>query len=579
VDREWVDSQFALHCIQVAERLSWHSDLSFVLLLSYYLSRSHPAEVHSFLGTLTSAETTEYSDFLGLFALRSIDVGIPVSLVSFEKFCEVSVIHSRAMVRSRRYVSRAIRNSREKTEELIAFTNEKVLAATFVNQLENRLRDSAALWQRLWRSMTVYRAPWSATREIETIVGWICDSFFCRRLYPVKLRRPDTEPVASTEVSPLPKVPETVSDFRAEIVRLSGTTKCWFSIQETELRLRDTIGLCRGIAFSSLVRILHRTHFHEPSAIEIFVSDGVTPFINFPGHNSFEILSRLKAAVPQKVFIQTKPFPEPIRESEVMSDWVNGRLSNFDYLIHLNILSGRSFNDVTQYPIFPWVLSDYSSEELKLDQPERYRDLNKPMISINIQRLNELITRDLKSKEKSFRLTSYYLTPQEVARYVDHSAGFQSIAQEFEIASSSLTRYHELVPELYLMPELFSLGVYLPRWAHNSAVDFVYLLRKALESDIVSAKLHSWIDLIWGFKQQGSDADLTFNTFVPSLYDGAKTERDVLRVSGIVPHQLFQSPHPTRTKGVRKKDILTGIRVLEISDVPIIFANILYEAT
>jgi hypothetical protein len=179
--------------------------------------------------------------------------------------------------------------------------------------------------------------------------------------------------------------------------------------------------------------------------------------------------------------------------------------------------------------------------------------------------------------EESFYLTFYYLSPQEVARNVEHSAEFQSIAREFEIATSSPTRYNELVPEFHLMPELFSVDVELPPWAHNSAVDCVYLLRKALESDTVSAKLHSWIDLIWGFKQQGSEADLTFNTFVPSLYNGAKPEPEVLRVSGIVPHQLFQAPHPRRTKGLRGKDLLTGIRVLEISDVPIIFAKIFYE--
>ena len=40
----------------------------------------------------------------------------------------------------------------------------------------------------------------------------------------------------------------------------------------------------------------------------------------------------------------------------------NGELSNFEYLMHLNTLAGRSYNDLMQYPIFPWVLADYSSE-------------------------------------------------------------------------------------------------------------------------------------------------------------------------------------------------------------------------
>ena len=32
-----------------------------------------------------------------------------------------------------------------------------------------------------------------------------------------------------------------------------------------------------------------------------------------------------------------------------------------------------------RYPIMPWVLKDYTSEELDLSNPEVYRDLTKPM--------------------------------------------------------------------------------------------------------------------------------------------------------------------------------------------------------
>ena len=41
--------------------------------------------------------------------------------------------------------------------------------------------------------------------------------------------------------------------------------------------------------------------------------------------------------------------------------WKRGEMSNFAYLIFLNTLAGRSFNDITQYPVFPWVLQDFTS--------------------------------------------------------------------------------------------------------------------------------------------------------------------------------------------------------------------------
>ena len=38
--------------------------------------------------------------------------------------------------------------------------------------------------------------------------------------------------------------------------------------------------------------------------------------------------------------------------------------------MNLNTFAGRSYNDLTQYPIFPWVLADYESEEIDLDDPD-----------------------------------------------------------------------------------------------------------------------------------------------------------------------------------------------------------------
>lgn len=43
-----------------------------------------------------------------------------------------------------------------------------------------------------------------------------------------------------------------------------------------------------------------------------------------------------------------------------------GEISNFQYLMHLNTLAGRSYNDLMQYPVFPWVLADYDSEVNKM---------------------------------------------------------------------------------------------------------------------------------------------------------------------------------------------------------------------
>ncbi len=66
--------------------------------------------------------------------------------------------------------------------------------------------------------------------------------------------------------------------------------------------------------------------------------------------------------------------------------WQAGKISNFQYLMYLNTLAGRSYNDLTQYPVFPWVLADYESAELDLTRASTFRDLSKPMGALNPKR-------------------------------------------------------------------------------------------------------------------------------------------------------------------------------------------------
>ena len=47
-------------------------------------------------------------------------------------------------------------------------------------------------------------------------------------------------------------------------------------------------------------------------------------------------------------------------------------------VLHLfHAVLGRSYNDLGQYPVFPWILNDYCSQELDLNNPAIYRDLSK----------------------------------------------------------------------------------------------------------------------------------------------------------------------------------------------------------
>ncbi len=57
----------------------------------------------------------------------------------------------------------------------------------------------------------------------------------------------------------------------------------------------------------------------------------------------------------------------------VQALWIDHKLTNFEYLTQLNKMAGRSFNDLMQYPVFPFVLSSYTSETLDLNDSSVYR--------------------------------------------------------------------------------------------------------------------------------------------------------------------------------------------------------------
>lgn len=57
----------------------------------------------------------------------------------------------------------------------------------------------------------------------------------------------------------------------------------------------------------------------------------------------------------------------------VVSRWRFGQMTNFQYLTELNKMAGRSFNDLMQYPVFPFVLADFGHEVLDLTDDNSFR--------------------------------------------------------------------------------------------------------------------------------------------------------------------------------------------------------------
>uniref|UniRef100_A0A8C7P855 Neutral sphingomyelinase activation associated factor n=1 Tax=Oncorhynchus mykiss TaxID=8022 RepID=A0A8C7P855_ONCMY len=259
-----------------------------------------------------------------------------------------------------------------------------------------------------------------------------------------------------------------------------------------------------------------------------------------------------------------------------MLQWQRGHLSNYQYLLHLNNLADRSGNDLSQYPVFPWIIADYNSTELDMMNPATFRDLSKPVGALNKERLERLLSRYRDMPDPRFMYGSHYSSPGYVLFYLVRVAPEHMLCLQNGRYDNFCPRkfMSPLIPDFYGNDPSFLLNclsldlgkrqggssvqdVVLPPWAADAS-DFLQKSQKALESQYVSEHLHEWIDLVFGFKQKGSEAVAAHNVFHPLTYEGGidcdsiedPNEKIAMLIQilefGQTPTQLFTTPHPQR---------------------------------
>ncbi|KAH9318302.1 hypothetical protein KI387_020071, partial [Taxus chinensis] len=306
----------------------------------------------------------------------------------------------------------------------------------------------------------------------------------------------------------------------------------------------------------SVHEILKREYQLRPVAIELFSMDGCNDLLVFHKKERDEVFKNLVAMnLPRNSMLDTtisgsskQDSNEGSRLFKIMAKsfskrWQNGEISNFQYLMHLNTLAGRGYNDLTQYPVFPWVLADYKSETLDITNPSIFRKLDKPVGCQTAEGEEEFKKRYESWDDPDvpkFHYGSHYSSAGIVLFYLirlppfsvenqklqggqfDHADRlFNSVKDTWFSAAgkSNTSDVKELIPEFFYMPEFLEnrfhldLGVkqsgekvdnvVLPPWAKGSAREFIRKHREALESEYVSEHLHHWIDLIFGHRQRG----------------------------------------------------------------------------
>ena len=395
-----------------------------------------------------------------------------------------------------------------------------------------------------------------------------------------------------------------------------------------------------SIKYNDIKWIFRRRYYYQNSALEIFTTTNKTFYFNFKFEKEREdVINEIvsKLSDPSKIIDDLKE-PKDIFENVIgyenvsITDsvkkgkkiklskridlWKEWKITNYELLMWLNIYGNRSFNDISQYPVFPWVLDNYQdplkNDHKDSDQKYSLRDMSLPMGMIAIDEKGEqrkelfkLNYETLKDNQedgmKPYFYGSNYSNPIYVCNYLMRIFPFTHIAIElqgskfdqpdrlflsvetsFYNSVTQKTDVRELIPEFFYLPEIFlnindlNMGVLengkkvndILTPCHNNPYEFVLTMRTVLESNEVSSSIQNWVDLIFGLKAKGKEAENANNLFTEASYQESinikkvENKESYLRMVefGLIPTQIMNKDCPKREK---KDEFLKGKEITD----------------
>ena len=166
---------------------------------------------------------------------------------------------------------------------------------------------------------------------------------------------------------------------------------------------------------------------------------------------------------------------------------------------------------------------------------------------------------------------------------------FLSVEDSFTYSITQKTDVRELIPEFFYLPEIFlnindlNMGalengqkvndILVP--CQNNPYEFVETMKTILESDEISNVIQNWIDLIFGSKSKGKEAENAKNVFTEESYQenlditkAPDKEATLRKVEfGLIPSQVMSKDCGKRDK---KEELLKG---KEITDPTAVLVN------
>lgn len=346
--------------------------------------------------------TSTTSSSLSLSSSSSVQQSLSTTLEKLESMRGTSLRDQkpaieRSAARFETIVPACIDSAMKITRSVVELQNQE--RRILMNQM--RANDESGLaqeWKRLIRRMCHEGAPWHCARLYPR--SWKLDATEgparCRirlrrchlRIDP-KFRMPDTirtpladdEPMAYLNASLVQRPHFALNDqvlytFACHHLPIDNEEAGEMIVTESQLIFlaNDLHRAPIQLDIKRITDIWLRRYQHRETGLEFCLDIPESYFFHFGEPADREVLVRYFADK-----IVQCPAADDGRLARLTQHWRDGQLTNWEYLMALNQISGRTFQDLMQYPVFPWVLADYKSGTLCLTDARVYRQLGVPI--------------------------------------------------------------------------------------------------------------------------------------------------------------------------------------------------------
>ena len=185
-------------------------------------------------------------------------------------------------------------------------------------------------------------------------------------------------------------------EYKNELTYDYEKNVCFGSTFKSRYKDKDLIYFI--IEYENIKLLFRRSYFYLNTGIEILTKTNKSYFFNFNSIKKvqefldnltihFENVKELKDE--DKNIIGYDNFDSKSKNlsyklKNIEKKYEEYNISTLEYLMWLNLYGNRSFIDINQYPVFPWVITNYTNEEINITSDSDLRKLDIPMGMIEI---------------------------------------------------------------------------------------------------------------------------------------------------------------------------------------------------